>query len=644
LSNILCVRFKGIDPERILNWLYPKVRWFFSPFFVVLCLTMMVAAATSIAVNFDVFHKHLPTFYQFFSLNNAFWLAVALGCTKILHEFGHGLLCKHFGGECHEMGFMILVLTPCLYCNVSDSWMLPNKWRRAAIGAGGMYFELTLASIATFMWWASTPGFLHHLCLNIMFISSVSTVLFNANPLLRYDGYYILADITEIPNLRQKATTILSRKLAWWCLGIEPPDDPFLPQRRQMFFALYSIAAAVYRWFVVLSILWFLYHLGKKWRLEILGQIVTAWALWGLLAMPLYNVYKFFYVPGRLEKVVKWRMYLTLGTLASVAALILFLPLPHNVICSVEVQPRDAVPVYIDVPGRIERMLVKEGEHVTAGQPLAILRSAEVQADVERYRGQKEVAEAQLQSRIHRAFKERKAAEEVPQIKENLETAKRQLAEKEEDLRRLTLRAPIGGTVLPPPKKKSRHNPETQLPTWSGTPFDPENLPAAGEGETDAATNGSGGAYFRQGELFCLIGEPDKMEAILVIDQGDIEFVREGQDVELKLDESPHDTITHTELDGKERRLQIAQIANTELKISSQRLSGKTGGELATETDPETGMEKPQSTSYQARVYLGDPEHELMMGLRGRAKIAVDPQPLGKRFWRFVTKTFNFKL
>ena len=102
------------------------------------------------------------------------------------------------------MGVMILVLTPCLYCNVSDSWMLPNKWHRAFIGAAGMYVELILASICTYLWWNTYPGLFNRLCLDVMFVCSISTVIFNANPLLRYDGYYILSDITEIPNFRQK--------------------------------------------------------------------------------------------------------------------------------------------------------------------------------------------------------------------------------------------------------------------------------------------------------------------------------------------------------------------------------------------------------------------------------------------------------
>ena len=101
-------------------------------------------------------------------------LGITMAVVKVLHEFGHGLSCKHFGGECHELGAMMLVFTPALYCNVSDSWMLPNKWHRAAIGAAGMYVELFLASIATFLWWFSQPGLLNSICLSIMFICSRS--------------------------------------------------------------------------------------------------------------------------------------------------------------------------------------------------------------------------------------------------------------------------------------------------------------------------------------------------------------------------------------------------------------------------------------------------------------------------------------
>src|SRR5690606_25016290 len=210
-TNVLAFRFKGFDPEPILNFIYPYTRWFFSkPAFIVSCL-LVLSALTLVLVQFDTFQSRLPSFQSFFAAKNWLWLGLTLAVTKVLHDFGHGLSCKHFGGECHEIGVMFLVLTPCLYCNVSDSWMLPNRWHRAFIGAAGMYVEVVLASICTFVWWFTEPGLLNYICLNVMFVSSVSTILFNANPLLRYDGYYILSDILEIPNLRQKATSILSR-------------------------------------------------------------------------------------------------------------------------------------------------------------------------------------------------------------------------------------------------------------------------------------------------------------------------------------------------------------------------------------------------------------------------------------------------
>ena len=248
MSNILSFRFKGFDPERILNGLYPWVSWFFTAWATWFSIGMAICALSLVIVQFDTFQSRLPSFNSFFAAQNWLLIAGVLGVTKVIHEFGHGMSCKHFGGECHEMGVMFLVLTPCLYCNVSDSWMLPSKWHRAAIGAAGMYVEIVIASIATFLWWFSEPGFLNYVCLNIMFVSSVSTLLFNANPLLRYDGYYILSDIMEVPNLRQKASTILNRKLGKWCLGLEEREDPFLPKRNQALFALYTVASFLYRW------------------------------------------------------------------------------------------------------------------------------------------------------------------------------------------------------------------------------------------------------------------------------------------------------------------------------------------------------------------------------------------------------------
>jgi putative peptide zinc metalloprotease protein len=619
ISNILCIRFKGFDPERFLNWLYPYVRWFFSPWTAALCGLLALGALLLVTVQFEVFRSKLPEFHQFFSIHNAFLLALVLGITKVCHEFGHGLSCKHFGGECHEMGIMVLVLTPCLYCNVSDSWMLPSKWQRAAIGAAGIYVEVLLASICTFLWWFSVPETLfHNLCLNVMFISSVSTIVFNANPLLRYDGYYILADLTDIPNLRQKATTILSRKLGQWCLGLEPPEDPFLPQRNQLFFALYSVAAAAYRWVVALSICWFLYKLFQSYNVKVVGQIVVAMSLYGLFFMPLYQAGKFFYVPGRIDQVKKPYFYSTLGVLTVVVLAFCFLPLPHSVICTLEVQARDAQLVYVGVAGNLVEVDVKPGQRVAQGEPLAQLRNYELDLEVAKLQGTVDEYGQKLENLRQQSFRDRHAGAEIPAVTKALVTAKNQLQEKTEDQQRLRLAAPAAGMVLPPPLTPNRDDPDERLPTWSGTPLDQENL----------------GAHMEPGVLFCEVGDPKKLEAVLVIDQTDRNLIQPGQHVDIKLEGFPSVTISST----------IEEIAGSTLKISPKRLSTKSGGELPTKTNQQTGAEEPMSATYQARAWIDDPAGQYRLGLRGQARVYTAPLSLGARLWRLLIHTFNFKL
>ena len=484
-----------------------------------------------------------------------------------------------------------------------------------------MYVELVLASLATFIWWYTEPGLLNHLCLNVMFVSSVSTLVFNANPLLRYDGYYILADLTEIPNLRQKATSILSRKMGEWFLGLEQPDDPFLPERNQLFFALYSVAAAIYRWVVVFSILWFLYKVWEPYNLQIIGQIIACMSLWGLLVMPLYQVAKFFYVPGRLEKVKKPRMYASIGGTLAVLIGVAMLPLPHSIMADLEIQARDADPVYVAVAegGRLTAVEVKAGDVVKEGQLLARLENHDLDLQIAELQGEENSYRTQRDSLLRQGLNDHRAMAEIPQIVESLETVRQQREEKERDQPHLRA-VPRRQRLPPPPAPPDHEDPEEALPNWTKTPLDEENRHA----------------YLKEGVLFCQIGDPRELEAVLMIDQGDFEFVEEGrhQKVDIKLDALPFDTISG----------EIAETARADMRVTPQRLSRKNGGELATTTDPTTGIERPQETTYQARVPLYDKSGLLRLGLRGRAKIHAAWMPLYQRLWRIITHTFNFKL
>ncbi|MEN6450046.1 MAG: biotin/lipoyl-binding protein [Thermoguttaceae bacterium] len=639
-ANVLCIRFKGFDPERFLNWIYPYVRWFFSPWAVAASLLLALAALLLVTVNFEQFRNKLPEFHQFFSVGNAFLLALTLGVTKVFHEFGHGLSCKHFGGECHEMGVMILVLTPCLYCNVSDSWMLPSKWRRAAIGAAGIYVELVLASICTFIWWSSYQHLLvNKLCLNVMFICSVSTVIFNANPLLRYDGYYILSDLMEIPNLRQKATTILGRKLSEWCLGMEPPEDPFLPQRNQVFFALYSVAATIYRWIVALSICWFLYRFFVSNHLEIIGKGMVAASLWGLFVMPLYQAGKFFYVPGRIDQVKKPYFYTSLGIVVALVAAFFFLPLPYSVICPLEIQPRDreakavdpdgaqtttydttAQPVYVVVPGTLVSVDVKPGQWVKKGQPLARLQNLDLDLEIVKLQGDLRTQEARRRSLMRQSTRDPHAASQISQVQESLKALTEELEEKMADQRRLLLVAPLDGMVLPPSLTTRHEDPEEKLPAWSGTPLDRENLGAALERDT----------------VFCQVGDPTRLDAVLVVDQADRNMIQDGLPADIKLEGFAAPSMTvHSK---------IREVAEAECKVVPQRLSTKGGGDVPTKTDQQTGIERPISACYLARIPIDDAARAYRIGLRGQARVYTRWLPLGARLWRVINHTFNFKV
>ena len=617
-TNILAIRFKGIDPERILNWMLPYTRWFFTPGAATVCILFGLSALMLVAVQFDVFRSKLPTFHQFFAAENWIWLAVAMGITKIIHEFGHGLSCKHFGGECHEMGLMFLVFTPCLYCNVSDSWMLPSKWQRAFIGAAGMYVELVIASFATYVWWFSEPGMVNQLALSTMFVCSVSTVLFNANPLMRYDGYYILSDLTEIPNLRQKASAILSRKLGKWCLGLKEPDDPFLPERNQAFFAIYSVASAIYLWVITFSILYFLYKVFEPYRLQIIGQMLVSLSLVSLVGMPLFKLFKFFHVPGRVDQVKKPRLFATLAVLAVVAAAVLLVPLPYRIICPLEIKASDAESVYVVVEGDLAEVHVQPGDRVSAGDTLAKLVNHDLELKIAELIAKRDQLEVELRILNRERFVDlSKATDQLAVIKKSLEGVKEQLQKMELDRARLTLVATTNGTVIAAPSEMPRPHQDLQLDSWTGSTMDPKNL----------------GATLPSGRLFCQIGDPKKMDAAMVVEQGEMDFLEKGQVVEIKLDVLP----------GATFETKIERLSYEKLLYAPKRLSNKAQGEIETVTD-ETGAEKPINTLYQAEAEIIDDTGVVRPGMIGRAKIHAGYQTLGQRFWRFLTQTFNFKL
>ncbi|MHC4876840.1 MAG: site-2 protease family protein [Planctomycetota bacterium] len=352
-TGVLAIRLPGFDPHRFLNWLTPQLRFVFSPVCVALCCVLMLSALLLAGLQSDVLAARLPRFHELFSASNLFWLAVTLGVTKVLHELGHAVACRHFGAECHEMGLMLLVFTPCLYCNVSDAWMLPRRWQRIAISAAGVYAELVLASACLFLWWYSVPGPFNAACLNVVLVCSVSTVLFNGNPLLRYDGYYILSDLVEIPNLRQQATALIRNAMSRWFLGTEVGNQRLLPDRRQRFLIGWSLAASAYRIVIVWSILWFVHAVLKPYGLQPLAVVVGIITVAGMIVAPLVQFVSLLRNPFW-SRTVDWPRF-RIRSLIALAILtgLITAPLPSSVTAPAIIQTEGARSVYVSVPGRL---------------------------------------------------------------------------------------------------------------------------------------------------------------------------------------------------------------------------------------------------------------------------------------------------
>ncbi len=615
LSSALALRLPGVDPEPLLNRLYPVVRWFFTRTCVVACMFLGVAAALLVATNWDEFCRRLPDFYSFFGLQNLLAMAAILFVTKTLHEIGHGLACRHFGCECHEIGFMFLVLMPVMYCDTSDSWTLKSKWQRMAIGAAGMYVELILAAIATFVWWYTHPGWLHYLSLNIMFLCSFSTILFNANPLLRYDGYYILSDWLEVPNLSQKSRAAMLSKLRVWFLGMDPLPRRQLPEQRVTLFAMYSVSSVIYRWVILILILWLLSKLFEPWGLQIVGQALIALSIIGLVGIPLWQAFRFFSYPGRLRQVNYRRLTVAGAALAMLLVAIFTLPVNYYVDAWLVVRPRDAQQVYVTLPGTLPQSLVEPGQRVHQGQVLAVLRNPDEQIRLQQLTGavarlENEIAELQRLSG-QTAF----ASSALVTRQSELRGARRQLDLQHQRIAMLQLRADRDGVVIPPPNvEPAAGQPGQQLAVWSGTPLEPHNA----------------GAFLTEDTWFCSVADPVAWEAVMLVPQSDVKLVRSGNPARIMFDEYPGHTIT----------VRIDQIARDRVSDPPRELTPAAGGPIAinqSAIDP-----TPLLGYYEATAAISDNTLPLSQGFRGKARIHVGQFTIAWRIHRFFRTVFNF--
>ncbi len=250
----LAIRVPLLNPTRLLNALSPLAWLLFHP--VWLCAWLIAGCVLGFFVLRQVLSAGLTASIDWHWLrgDSWWWLLISYLVAKSLHELGHGLACVRFGARCRELGVMFLCLAPCLYCDTSDSWKLPSKWQRAAIAGAGIAVEWMLATLAAGVWLMTSDGTLHSVAASMMIVCSVGTLLINSNPLLKYDGYYLLSDVWGVPNLSEQSSDAV-RALWVSFLSGRPLVHSHLDAHVWPL-ALYWMMATIYRTIVLCAILW----------------------------------------------------------------------------------------------------------------------------------------------------------------------------------------------------------------------------------------------------------------------------------------------------------------------------------------------------------------------------------------------------
>ncbi|MEX2187648.1 MAG: hypothetical protein WD875_12670 [Pirellulales bacterium] len=608
-ANPLAIRLPGFDPTAILDWLYPKCRWLFAWQWLALGVVFAMLVVVLLLTRGEVLMTRLPALRELASVGGILMIAVVVASTKILHELGHALTCRRFGGRCHEMGVMLLVFSPCLYSNVSQAWMIPEKWRRIAISVAGIVVELMLAAVCGFLWCVSEPGYFNTFCLYVAVICSLGTVLLNGNPLLRFDGYYILSDWLEVPNLAQQSSAAVHRVLRRCFLGIDDADQRLKETTHRGTLLAFGLLSTAYRVALTAGILWFVYVALEPRGLAFVAQLLAVLVIASMVFRPAAETWKFLRDPVR-SRNVHWRRPIVVCTLLAAAIVVAgSTPLPRRVDATVTVEPKDTRHVYVPVSGVLQTAL-SVGKYVSRGDELAVLRNSDLELELVRVEERYEQQRLLVDLLARRQIADAAASGELPTAREVLQDLKELRDQRRAEHRRLTIVAPQSGTVFdPPPFADVARKSPASVPR--GSPLDGANT----------------GVTLDVGAPLCVVGDGERWEAIAGIDEASIALVRSGQSARVQLDAWPGVVIHGTVVDVAEVTIED----DTPEQFAAERASATDRGKSS----------RLKGTRYLARLKLESTHFALLFGATGTAKIDVEPASLGARLYETYRQTFS---
>jgi putative peptide zinc metalloprotease protein len=444
--NVLFPRIPIWDPDAFLKRWMPAVRPLLSRWGAVLWLVVVGLAIAMIVPEWQ--RLKTGALNALAPYNWPFLWATFIGL-KFIHELGHAFACRRFGGECHEMGIMLLVLIPTPYVDASSAWSFPSKWARIFVGAGGMIVELFVAAIFAFVWLYTAPDtLLNQLSYNAMLIASFSTVIFNANPLLRYDGYYILSDWLEIPNLQHKSREYTLGLVKRHVFRVKS-QQPLPPPGQRVWLVNYNILSSIYRIFVGFAImLMVLYSLPEP--AKVVGIFMFAGAFITFFCVPIFKLLKYLLVEPELHRKRARAWGFTAGVTAALVVLIGMVPFPVRVRAEGPVLPVQRAHLYVQSPGFVTDIWARDGQVVQQGDAILQLSDEQLLREIR----QLEAKIRQLEHQSAKAAIEDQALRAI--VEDELATRRAELAELRRRHDELTIRAPIAGKLVAPDLRSLR--------------------------------------------------------------------------------------------------------------------------------------------------------------------------------------------
>jgi putative peptide zinc metalloprotease protein len=514
----LAVRIKLFDPTLILSAIEPLAQLLFSRLFALFGGTIAIGVWLTVFIRVLESPNSISSSFENMTTIRALGLVAIYVIVKSLHELGHALACKKWGAECHEIGVYFLMFTPCLYCNTTDSWKLSSRVKRALIAAAGIYIELIVATLGGLTWLMTTPeSTLHLLGANTMLICSLSTVLVNGNPLLRYDGYYVLSDLWGVPNLADQARECLRACISGWLTNRRLPLGRW--DAHPYALAIYGLVALVYRYFVALVVIWGVWLLMDSIGLNLVGASFALLSAINLVIATVIGMGQWIRELMMLRGIRVLRMAFVLVVLAMALKWSVTYELPTWVSGRAVTSQGNVFPVYAEHAGTLAEFS-QVGQEVPAGHQLVRIESPKLDFQRIECRGKVAYLEERIQQLKSRLVEDASLAIELSRVIEELSKANEQLAILNQESQSLVSVANQDGVLMV----------ADYVPTQTIT----EQI---NKGNTKPILSNSNlGCHVERGTLLGWFGKPGTLELTAVVTERDAELLVPGMKVVCRWD------------------------------------------------------------------------------------------------------------